>query len=130
MKLGWVIFVVPDVAETVAFYERAFGLERRFVGDDGDYGELETGETTLAFVGEGLAERSIPVELRRNRPGDPPAGAQVTLVTDDVAAACAQALAAGATPLAGPTAKPWGQTVAYVRDNNGLLVELGTPVAG
>jgi lactoylglutathione lyase len=27
-----------------------------------------------------------------------------------------------------PTVKPWGQTVAYVRDLNGTLVELGTPV--
>jgi uncharacterized glyoxalase superfamily protein PhnB len=40
----------------------------------------------------------------------------------------AQALKAGATSLSEPSAKPWGQTVAYVRDNNGFLVELCTPM--
>ncbi len=35
MKLGWVIFVVPDVAETVSFSEAAFGLGRRIVAEDG-----------------------------------------------------------------------------------------------
>ena len=130
MKLGWVIFVVPDVANTMDFYERAFGLSRRFVDDGGTYGELETGATTLAFVGEALAATSIPVALRPNRPDDPPAAAQVTLVTDDVAAAFERAVAAGAVPLAGPAETPWGQTVAYVRDGNGVLVELGTPIGG
>ncbi|HYO29988.1 MAG TPA: hypothetical protein VER37_05345, partial [Thermomicrobiales bacterium] len=42
-KLGWIIFVVPDVPETVAFYEAAFGLGQRFVTEDGSYGEMETG---------------------------------------------------------------------------------------
>ncbi len=29
-----------------------------------------------------------------------------------------------------PSTKPWGQTVAYVRDLNGTLVEIGAPVGG
>lgn len=129
MKLGWVIFVVPDVAATVAFYEAAFGLARRFVAEDGTYGEMETGASTLAFVAETLAADSIPTPLRPNRPSDLPAAAQITLVTDDVAAGYERAIAAGAAPLAGPTATSWGQTVAYLRDTNGVLVELGTPVS-
>lgn len=128
MDLGWVIFVVPDVAATIDFFERAFGLSRRFVGDAGDYGEMDTGATTLAFVAESLAATTIPVGLRPNRPGEAPAGAQVTLVTDNVGDAYDRAVAAGAVGLGAPTTTPWGQTVAYLRDPNGLLVEIGTPI--
>ena len=40
----------PDVAQAVAFYERAFGLTRRFVHESGTYAEMETGATALAFA--------------------------------------------------------------------------------
>ena len=50
MKLGYVIVYVADVAATVAFYERAFSLKRRFVHESGQYAEMETGATALAFV--------------------------------------------------------------------------------
>ncbi|MFO0110274.1 MAG: VOC family protein, partial [Alphaproteobacteria bacterium] len=33
-----------------------------------------------------------------------------------------------AAPLKKPEQKPWGQTVAYVRDLNGFLVEICSPV--
>jgi lactoylglutathione lyase len=36
---------------------------------------------------------------------------------------------AGATRYVNPIDKPWGQTVAYVRDANGILIELATPVS-
>ena len=35
MRLGYVILYVPDVAAAVEFYERAFGLSRRFVHESG-----------------------------------------------------------------------------------------------
>jgi uncharacterized glyoxalase superfamily protein PhnB len=40
----------------------------------------------------------------------------------------ARALAAGAANVSDPATKPWGQTVAYVRDQTGFLVELCTPM--
>ena len=49
-------------------------------------------------------------------------------MTDDVAAAHAKALAAGADELQAPTAKPWGQTVSYLRCPDGSLVEICTPM--
>ena len=39
------------------------------------------------------------------------------------------ALAAGATAVRPPTRKPWGQSVSYVRDPDGVLVELCTSMA-
>lgn len=43
--LGYVILYVRDVPASLAFYENAFGLTRRFFHDDEGkaYGELETG---------------------------------------------------------------------------------------
>ena len=45
MKLGYTILYVSDVEKTVAFYEAAFGLTRRFI-HEGGYAEMDTGETT------------------------------------------------------------------------------------
>ena len=49
MQLGYTILYVPDVPATLKFYEAAFGLTTRFLHESGDYGELETGSTALAF---------------------------------------------------------------------------------
>jgi catechol 2,3-dioxygenase-like lactoylglutathione lyase family enzyme len=129
MRLGYVIAYVPDVAAAVEFYERAFGLARRFVDGGGLYAEMETGGTALAFAGEPMAEKS-GLPIRHNRPGDAPPGIEIALVTDDVPAAVERATAAGASLAKAAERKPWGQTVAYVRDLNGLLIELCTPVSG
>lgn len=126
LKLGYVIIYVPDVPAAVAFYERAFGLACRFQNADGEYAELETGATALAFVHEELP--TFAADVARNRAGGKPAGAEVGFVTDDVPAAFARAVAAGAIAVEPPTEKPWGQTVSYVRDRNGFLVELCSPV--
>jgi uncharacterized glyoxalase superfamily protein PhnB len=113
---------------TIAFYERAFGLARRFVHESGQYGELETGATALAFVTETTAtENSGP--FRPSRPGELPPAMEVALTCDDVPAAFQRALAAGAISVKQPSTKPWGQTVAYVRDLDGFLVELCTPMS-
>lgn len=125
MKLGYVILYVPDVAAAVAFYERAFGLARRFVHESGTYAEMETGGTALAFASEALVQTLGTVP---SRPGERPAAFEVGLVTDDVPAAVMRATEAGAALVRDPETKPWGQIVAYVRDLNGVLVELCTPV--
>jgi catechol 2,3-dioxygenase-like lactoylglutathione lyase family enzyme len=123
MKFGYTILYVDDVAATLAFYGKAFGLPTRFLHDSGGYGELETGATALAF-----ASRAMLRELGKTP--QPPAldqpASEIALVTDDVAAAAGRAVAAGATLVQSPEAMPWGQTIAYVGDINGFLVELCT----
>jgi len=59
-----------------------------------------------------------------NRPAAVPVAAQVAFVSDDIAADWQCALAAGATVAKAPEAKPW--TAGYLRDCNGVLVELST----
>jgi uncharacterized glyoxalase superfamily protein PhnB len=126
MKFAYCIIYVPNVPETVAFYEKAFGLQRRFVHESGEYAELETGDTALAFAAESLVGANH--EFVPNRASAKPAGAEVGLVTDDVQAAFDHAISAGAVRELEPTVKPWGQTVSYVRDNNGFLVEICSKV--
>ena len=127
MKLGYVIIYVPDVLQAVEFYEMAFSLTRKFVHEGGDYAELATGDTTLAFASESLRAAN-GLETLDNRPSVKPAGVEIALVTDDVKAAYNHAISAGASPYKNPEQKPWGQTVGYVRDLNGFLVEICSPV--
>jgi lactoylglutathione lyase len=127
MKLGYVILYVQDVPRSVAFYEDAFGLARKFVHEAGMYAEMDTGGTTLSFAANGLAKSNLPCGFRENRPTEPPGGFEIALVTEDVSSAYERAVAAGATAVFPPAAKPLGQIVAFVRDKDGITVELCTP---
>lgn len=129
MKLGYTIIYVADVPATVDFYERAFHLERRFIHESNLYAEMQTGETTLAFAGEPMAEMN-GLAIRPNRNSEVAAGFEIALVCDDPHGAYEAALAAGAAAIKPPAQKPWGQVVGYVRDPNGCLVEICSPVEG
>ena len=126
MKFGYTLLYVNDVEKTVAFYELAFGLRRRFMHESG-YGEMDTGATKLGFVSHDLA-KSNGVMFAESQVKGPAPAAEIAFLTEDAAAAYATALKGGAHSVAAPKQKPWGQTVAYVRDLNGFLVELCTPV--
>ena len=129
MKLGYTIIYVANVPETVVFYEKAFGLAVRFIHESKLYAELETGSTALAFAAESMATMN-EVAVRPNRMTDVAAGFEIAFVADDPNAAYRKAVDAGACPVKPPAQKPWGQTVGYVRDLNGCLVEICSPVAG
>ena len=130
MKLGYTIAYVPDVEDSLAFYEQAFGMKRRFLHESGSYGELDTGETTLGFAAHELGDSHFPAGHVRASESARPLGMEIALVTDDVPAAHASALQHGATELAAPAHKPWGQVVSWVRAPDGTLIELCTPMAG
>ncbi|HVW21662.1 MAG TPA: VOC family protein [Opitutaceae bacterium] len=127
-SLGYVILYVPDVEKSLAFYERAFGLARRFYHSDNGkaYGELETGAARLAFASLALVREHTGQGVTVSGPGLPPLGFEIALISADVPAAYRRALEAGAASVAEPATKPWGQVVAYVRDADGTLVELCT----
>jgi catechol 2,3-dioxygenase-like lactoylglutathione lyase family enzyme len=127
MKFGYTILYVEDVRRSLDFYAQAFGLTVKFLHDSGDFGELETGGTTLAF-----SSRKLMAQLHKNpKPADAKAPSfEIAFTTADVAAAVARAVAAGAPLMQEPEQMPWGQTVAYVADLDGFLVEICTPMAG
>ena len=132
VSLGYVIFNVEDVKASVDFYTNAFEFQQKMVTPEGDYGELDTGETTLAFVANSLAHANLDeaggfAELDASAP---PIASSVTFVTTELHAVVERAIGAGATSYVEPVDKPWGQTVSYLRDPNGILVEIATPVPG
>ena len=126
MQFGYTILYVDDVPATLAFYGKAFGLATRYTHESGSYGELETGATALAFVSKALLRQigKTPHAPVLDKPTS-----EIAFVTDDVAAAVKRAVDAGATLVQDATAMPWGQTIAYVGDGNGFLVEICTPVS-
>ena len=126
MRFAYTIVYVADVAASLDFFERAFGIARRFLHPSGSYGELDTGATALAFASHEVARANVGSDHVAADASALPLGIEVGFVTDDVGAACDRAVSAGATLLAPPTTKPWGQTVAYVRCPDGTLVELCT----
>ena len=128
MKFRWTIIYVPDVTATIEFYERAFGLSRRFIAEDRSYGEVETGETRLGFAAMHMSEAALPGGVLPLDPGGQPQATEIGFATDDVAAGFRRAVEAGAAPISKPEEKSWGQIVAYVRDPNGVLVEIGTDI--
>ena len=128
MKLGYTILYVPDVAASLGFFAKAFGLQKRFLHESGTYGELETGGTTLAFAAHELGGSNFPGGHVRASESVLPLGMEVGLVTADVPSAHTRALREGAKELSAPVAKPWGQVVSYVRAPDGCLIELCTPM--
>src|SRR5947209_12626919 len=74
--LGYTILYVKDVPASLAFYEQAFGLSRRFLHDeDGKaYGELETGAARLAFASLPLVQDHLKGGVTVAAPAKPPPG--------------------------------------------------------
>ncbi|MFI0396306.1 VOC family protein [Paracoccus jiaweipingae] len=125
MKFRYTILYVADVAAALDFYERALGLARGFLHESGDYGELATGETRLAFSSVALM-RQLGKAPAQADPAAPVS--EIAFETGDVRAALDRALAAGAALVQDVRDEPWGQTTAYISDPDGYLVEICSPV--
>lgn len=129
VRFGYTIVYVADVNGALSFFEKAFGMNRKFITEENDYGELNTGETTLAFASHELGSANFKGGYVSGSESDKPLGTEIALVTTDVSAAHLAALKYGAFELKAPEEKPWGQVVSYVRCPSGILLELCTPIA-
>jgi lactoylglutathione lyase len=128
IQFGYTILYVRDVEKTMAFYEKAFGLQRKFIAPGNVYGEMTTGATTLSFAELELAKSNLKNDVIAADLEKAPFAIEIGFTTDDVKKVYDTAISAGATPVAHPQFKPHGQTVAYVRDLDGFLVEICTPM--
>ena len=127
MRFKYTILYVEDVTRSIEFYERAFGLERKMIHEAGDYGELATGATTLAFSSRGLMKElgKNPDIADVNTPVF-----EIAFEADDVPRSLEKARQAGATIIQDVSEMPWGQTISYVSDMDGYLIEICSPVKG
>lgn len=128
VKFGYAISYVPDVEQSLSFFEDVFEMKRRFITDEKDYGELDTGETVLAFATHDLGETNFSGGYISASDSKIPLGAEIALVMDGVEDFHEKAIKNGAVELKAPAKKPWGQTVSYVRCPSGILLELCTPI--
>jgi PhnB protein len=116
--------VVRGAAEAIAFYTRAFGARElyRMPGADGRvmHAELELGDARLMLSDENPAQGAVsPLGL---------AGSAMSLLhyVDDVDAAFAKALAAGASELMPPSDMFWGDRFGIVQDPFGHRWQIAT----
>lgn len=112
--------VVPNADAELAFLTRAFGgVEVDTRSHRGDDGSVVHAEVTIgnSLVMLGQASAQWPAQ----------AGA-LFLWVDDVDAAYAQALSAGAASESEPADKPYGHRSAGVIDVNGITWWMGAPI--
>ena len=128
VQFGYCKFHVPDVAQSLEFFEKSFGLKRRFLHEGGGYGELDTGTTVLAMASHDLGARNLPDGYQRADQADRPLGFEVALTDPDVAGMHQSAIDHGAMEISAPKQKPWGQVVSYVRTPCGIVLELCSPM--
>ena len=124
MKLNYVIIYVDDAVKATEFYQKAFGLKTRFVHESNMYAEMETGETVLAFANNEMLKMNLNIEAHKGSKDC----FEIAFSTDDVKKSFETAVQNGAKELKKPEEKPWGQTVAYVQDIFGTIVEICTPM--
>lgn len=126
MRLHGTCLYVDDVPAALDFYGRAFGFETRHFDEAMQYGELDTGDTVLAFAAHETGTELTAGEHVRPPDGRPSA-VEIAFLTPDVAAAYERALEAGAASVTEPRVMPWGWTMAYVRGPDGVLIGLVSP---
>ncbi len=128
VKFGYAISYVPSVERSLSFFEDVFDMKRRFITDQKDYGELDTGDTVLAFATHDLGKSNFSGGYISASESELPLGTEIALVMDRVKVFHDKAIKHGAVELKAPETKPWGQTVSYVRCPSGILLELCTPI--
>jgi len=128
VKFTYTILYVKDVNASITFYEKAFGFKRKFITPDNSYGELSTGEATLSFASVDLAKSNLSEGFMESNLDGKPFGIEIGFTTENVELVFNNAVKEGAIPVEKIKTKPWGQLVGYVKDINGLLIEICSPM--
>ena len=128
IQYAYTILYVRNVSETMEFYKKAFGFEQKLLTPENDYGEIVSGSTTIAFANLELASTNFKKGFQISSMTEKPFGIELAFATMEVEKTMEQAIKNGAELLEDTVTKPWGQKVGYVRDNNGFLIEICTPI--
>ncbi|MEN9961249.1 MAG: hypothetical protein RL045_1502 [Bacteroidota bacterium] len=128
IKFAYTILYVENVLKSMEFYQRAFGFSEKMLAPDNSYGEVMSGETTLSFAQLSLAKSNLKDGFIESDLSKQPFGIEIGFTTDDVEGTLIQAVSAGAVLVEEPKTKPWGQLVAYLRDLDGFLIEVCSPM--
>lgn len=128
IKYAYTIMYVNDVKNTISFYEKAFGFSQKFLTPENDYGEIVSGETTIAFASIELAKSNLKNDFIESNTTGKPFGIEMGFTSETPEKLFTKAIKAGATEVEKIIIKPWGQKVGYLKDNNGFLIEICSPI--
>lgn len=125
-KFVYTVIWVKDVRASVKFYSEVFALKTKTIQEMPGFtwAELDTGSTTLGLSSLSETKLLFPGGVTPNDPARPPSVIQVSFAVADVQAAYDRGLKAGARGLAAPKKQPWGQTIARLRDPDGVLISI------
>ena len=91
---------------------------------------LISGTTTISFANLELAKSNFKEAFSVSSLNQKPFGIELAFTTLDVKKLVDVAIENGAVKLSDIQVKPWGQEVAYIRDLNGFIIEICTPMKG
>jgi len=84
MKFTHISLFVKDVPQSIAFYERAFGMKKRFIDESGQFAEMELGEAILHFADREPVRANLTSGFQENSLSNLPPGIELCFETDDV----------------------------------------------
>lgn len=121
-RLVTVVLEVADLDRSMALYRDGFGLDFHVSDHEGDDRWI-SGRHAATSWSDGAF---LHFALYQSKDGGTSSGAQVAFAVEDLDAAHAVAIAAGAEVVHGPKTQPWGRSARY-RDCDGNVVELTQP---
>lgn len=125
---AYTILYVKDVVKSIEFYNKAFGFEQKLLTPEQDYGEIQSGATTLAFANLELGRANFKKGFLVSDLDKQPFGIELAFTTSEVESLMEKAVSKGAVLLEAVVTKPWGQKVGYLRDINGFIIEICSPI--
>ena len=72
------------MVETLEFYKKTFGFDVKFVHESKAYGELDPGETILAFASHEMGDMNLEGKCIKANIQNEPFGIELSFVTEDV----------------------------------------------
>lgn len=119
IRLDAICLLVDNLAVAQNFYQNVLGLKVK--STDTGFVEFVLGETPLA-----LFEKIHAVAMFPGKYMTSPGGAVIALRVEDITKTCEGLISKGVIIFEGPKQTSWGQTVAYLHDPDGHIIELTT----
>ena len=121
-RLGYVVRFVGALGPAVDFYEGVLGLTLTKRAEH--WAQFDCGSVRLGLYERSAMATTLGVDAETL--GRPPGAVELAFEVEDVDAAHAAAVAAGARSFQAPADRYWGERTAYLLDPDGGLVELLT----
>ena len=127
MKLANTRLLVRDFKTSFLFYRDMLGFAPTFGSEDDVYADFDTGGALLALFQSKLMDATVGTDLEAAKRRD---SSVLVFEADDVDETVGELEAKGVIFLTRPENRPdWGIRTAHLRDPEGNLIEIYTPLA-